>query len=123
MLKTIKHASVLSVTTAALALAVAAPAGADELGTQSIVGTAYEAQDFGGRSGALEANTSTCTDIPDVATVRAAANNAGSGQVITLYMDLDCQWPIATLTPGQSNPGGQNHLGILGALAYTSEPA
>lgn len=123
MLQTIKRACVLAAVPAALALAVTTPAGADDLGARAVIGTSYEEQDFGGRSGVLEAGAPPCTDMPGVATARSATNNVNSGYTIRFYADLNCEAEVAKLSPGQSEKGGMTVMGHAGAVAYTVTPA
>ncbi|WP_155059451.1 hypothetical protein [Streptomyces blattellae] len=122
MLEKIRRASVLAAIPAALAIAAATPASADDLSAQSVIGTAYEGQSYTGRSDVLLSDAAPCTDIPAIAGAHSATNNAGSGYVITFYTDLACEVVVGILNPGQSEPGGLSLMGAFGAVAYTVTP-
>ncbi|MEV0640448.1 hypothetical protein AB0I77_37090 [Streptomyces sp. NPDC050619] len=61
MLQKIKRAAALAAVPAALSLAVAAPASADERSKPVAIGTAYEIWDMTGGSATLYSDATTCT--------------------------------------------------------------
>ncbi|MFI9340770.1 hypothetical protein ACIG0D_05765 [Streptomyces sp. NPDC052773] len=130
MSRTIQRASVLAATVAALGLVIAAPASADGVGTQAVIGTAYPQTNFMGTpTGSFDDTSVGCTDIPnldEVTRARSATNIAPStGETIQLYADSQCLVLVSTITPGQSDDGldangDPNQLGLVGAVAYIS---
>ncbi|MBT2541970.1 hypothetical protein J7E99_14965 [Streptomyces sp. ISL-44] len=104
-MRKLKIASALAATTAALGLAIAAPASADGVGAQAVIGTAYSDILFSGDTQDLEDNRP-CTAITLTGGAESAQLNLGSvGQVVRLYSTTACTGaPVAVLTSGSAAP-------------------
>lgn len=130
-----KTAATIAAIGATLALgATAAPANADSVGTQAVIGTAWDDVQFNGNTGALSEDAD-CLDIPSITTARSAENNAAlpGGQTITLYRatpspmipacaasNILAVLPPQTSDSGEVVPGVPNLLGRFGAVRYSS---
>lgn len=124
MIQEIKRALAVGAATAALALTAATPASADEHSEPVAIGTVWEAWDKTGGSATLYSGATTCTDIPALAGVRSAQNNADSGYVMRFFTDFNCQSEAGpALRPGQDTGNNGGHLmNWLPVAAYTITP-
>ncbi|MFE9045725.1 hypothetical protein ACFYOG_33085 [Streptomyces sp. NPDC007818] len=101
---------------ATLGLGAVVPASADDVELQSVVGTGYQARNFGGGTVALEDTGGVCEELPN--RILSARNTSGpSGPAIAIYANGLCLVPLITLEPGEEDNnldplnlwGGANH--------------
>lgn len=123
VLQKIRRASALAAVPAALALAVAAPASADQRSEPVAIGTAYEVWDMTGGSATLHSDATTCTDIPVLERAGGARNNANSGYAMRFYVDSNCRIEMGPgLNPGQSATKGDHNMNFLPVTHYMITP-
>lgn len=118
MPRTIRRASVLVATMAALGLTIAAPASASEVGVQATVGTAHSLPNFLGASGTLtDVNAGDCKDIPNMAVATSAQNISATKTIFFYAVPGNCTpgTEVAILGPGADISSG------LAATTYTTD--
>ncbi|MFJ4818352.1 hypothetical protein [Streptomyces sp. NPDC088801] len=99
-MRSLKIASVLAASTAALALGLAAPASAAPSGALVVVGTAHSGTNFTGTVTPLLSNSGGCTQI--TAGALSGRNTPASDEEVVFYSTTNCTGtPIITLQPNQ----------------------